>query len=374
MNKKALVAGHICLDITPAFHEQNTTRLSDILSPGKLINVGNADIHTGGAVANTGLAMKILGADVHLVSRIGNDEFGNIISSIVGKYDVSMSLNKCESDTTSYSVVLAVPENDRIFLHNPGANDTFCFEDIPMGEVKGASLFHFGYPSLMKKMYEDSGRELVKIFKTVKETGCATSLDLAAVDPNTNAGRADWTDILSKVLPYTDIFVPSIEEIMFMLDRDKFRRLNDLDPNTDFTEKINIQEDVIPIAEKCHRMGAKIILLKCGSPGMYYSTSDIDRMREVGKNLVLDLSAWSERSGFMRSYKPERIRSGTGAGDTSIAAFLTAILRGCDPETSVRYAACTGACCVSEFDALSGLKSFKKIDEMLLNGWEQTNE
>ncbi len=371
MNRKAVVAGHICLDITPTFYKQNTTGFSDIISPGKLINVGEADVHTGGAVANTGLAMKILGADVRLVAKTGNDEFGNIISSIISKYDVDASIKKCEGDATSYSVVLAVPGLDRAFLHNPGANDTFCFEDIPMEAIKESSLFHFGYPSLMKKMYEDSGNELVKILRSVKETGCATSLDMAALDPDTDAGRADWTDILSKALPFTDIFVPSIEEIMFMLDREKYEQINSLNTNLDFTDKIDIQNDVIPIADKCHKMGAKIVLLKCGSRGMYYSTADTDAIKLVGNKLGLELSAWSDISGFMSSYKPEKIRSGTGAGDTSIAAFLTAILDGFDPKTCVRYAVCTGACCVSEYDALSGLKSFDIIDEMLLNGWKQ---
>ena len=65
--KKVIVAGHICLDITPIFPEGRASRLEDVLSPGKLIQMGDFDIHTGGAVANTGLAMKLLGADVTLM-------------------------------------------------------------------------------------------------------------------------------------------------------------------------------------------------------------------------------------------------------------------------------------------------------------------
>ena len=35
-----------------------------------------ADIHTGGSVANTGTAMKLLGADVRLAGMVGDDDFG----------------------------------------------------------------------------------------------------------------------------------------------------------------------------------------------------------------------------------------------------------------------------------------------------------
>ena len=73
MGKKIIAAGHICLDITPVFTSEKVENISDILVPGKLIQMGQADVHTGGAVANTGLAMKILGADVTLMGKVGAD-------------------------------------------------------------------------------------------------------------------------------------------------------------------------------------------------------------------------------------------------------------------------------------------------------------
>ena len=82
MNKKVIVAGHICLDITPVFAGRAAERVEQILSPGKLIQVGNADVHTGGAVANTGLAMKILGNDVSLIGKIGRDQEGKELNKV----------------------------------------------------------------------------------------------------------------------------------------------------------------------------------------------------------------------------------------------------------------------------------------------------
>ena len=75
--KKIIAAGHVCLDITPVFQgNRRIDQPGDILAPGKLIQMGKADVHTGGSVANTGLAMKILGADVTLMGKIGKDNRG----------------------------------------------------------------------------------------------------------------------------------------------------------------------------------------------------------------------------------------------------------------------------------------------------------
>lgn len=215
--KKVIAAGHICLDITPVFRgNKKAEMLGDVLSPGKLIQMGNADVHTGGSVANTGLAMKILGADVALLGKIGKDEFGSMVSKMLKGYHTEEGMLSVSKESTSYSIVLAVPGIDRIVLHNPGANDTFCAEDVPESALKDCALFHFGYPPLMKRMYENEGEELRKILKKAKMAGAATSLDFALVNQDTKAGQADWEMILEKVLPYVDFFVPSAEELCFM--------------------------------------------------------------------------------------------------------------------------------------------------------------
>ena len=64
-----------------------------------------------------------------------------------------------EKANTSYSVVLAIPGMDRIFLHDPGANDEFVSEDVKEELLEGIALFHFGYPPIMKKMYEEEGAD-----------------------------------------------------------------------------------------------------------------------------------------------------------------------------------------------------------------------
>lgn len=371
MKKKVVVAGHICLDITPVFPEKKVDQLSDILSPGKLIQMGAADVHTGGCVANTGLAMKLLGADVTLMCKLGKDAFGQMVMNILMDHHVTCSVIRAEKESTSYSVVLAVPGIDRIFLHNPGANNTFTAKEISKKVLEETALFHFGYPTLMQSMYENDGEELLNVLKCARESGCATSLDMAAVDPNSEAGAADWEKILEKTLPYVDFFVPSIEELCYMLDKERFAEWQKRAAGRDITEVLDIEKDVKPLARQCMDFGVKVLLIKCGAPGMYYCTADKLALRQISSRVELNVDDWADREGFEKSYVPEKILSGTGAGDTSIAAFLTAMLDGYPFKRVLQLAAGTGASCVAAYDALSGLKSFEELEEKIDAGWEK---
>ena len=371
MKKKVIAAGHICLDITPVFPEGKMERVDQILSPGKLIEMGNADVHTGGSVANTGLAMKILGNDVSLMGKTGNDAFGQMIRNILDEYKAGEGLIVDEKSSTSYSVVLAIPGIDRIFLHHPGANATFTVADIDFNKIREATLFHFGYPTLMQAMYADGGETLAELMRKVQEAGAATSLDLAAVDASSPAGRADWAGILGKTLPYVDFFVPSIEELCFMLDREKFNELQRRAEGGDITDILDVEDDVKPLAEKCMVLGCKVLLLKCGAKGMYLHTSSEDVLAKISSRVELDAKVWADQAIFERSYVPEKILSGTGAGDTSIAAFLTAILQGEGPSMCLHLAAAEGASCVASYDALSGIKTLDILKEKIEKGWEK---
>ena len=322
---RVIAAGHICLDITPVFPGgRDYGEVAELLRPGKLIHMDAAQVHTGGSVANTGLAFKKLGEDVVLLGKIGDDELGALMARMTAAYGAG-GLIVDKDCTTSYSVVLAIPGLDRIFLHDPGANDSFCSADIPEAALDGAELFHFGYPPLMRKMYENGGAELERLFRRVKARGIMTSLDMAAVDPSSEEGRADWRAILRRVLPYVDYFVPSLEEIRFMLK----------------------ERDAAPesLAGELMDMGAGTVLIKCGTDGLYFK-SPADE-------------------GAQPCFPAACLRSATGAGDTCIAAFLTGILRGKSVRHSAALAAAEGACCVTAYDALSGLKSFEELEEMI---------
>ncbi|HKJ68310.1 MAG TPA: carbohydrate kinase family protein, partial [bacterium] len=222
-----IVAGHICLDLIPGFRE-SADALDSLFIPGKLTEVGPVVISTGGAVSNTGIAIHRLGIPTTLAGKIGDDLFGetvlNVLRANAGTLAEGMVIE--EGASTSYTLVLNPPGVDRIFLHNPGTNDTFVAADVDTEVCRQVKIFHFGYPSLMRKMYENAGVEFIELMRTVKATGVTTSIDMSYPDPETDAGRADWPRIFQEALPFVDIFLPSLDETMFLLQHPRYENLD----------------------------------------------------------------------------------------------------------------------------------------------------
>ncbi len=369
--KKAVVAGHVCVDITPEIPGMPVSSLHEIMAPGKLITAGNITISTGGTVANTGAAMKILGTNVALMGKVGRDDFGDIVCRVLREYGCEDAMIRSEQAATSYSIILAIPGIDRMIFHNPGANDVFRPEDLDMDKIAEAALFHFGYPPIMKSMYENDGAELVRMFRGISDMGVLTSLDMAMVQEETEAGCADWERIIRDVLPYTDFFLPSVEELLMMLDREKYHRILERSGGRDITEVLSLEEDVKPLAERCIAMGAGCVLIKCGAPGLFYKTAGETFAEMLTQRLGHDCGDWAGAEGFEKSYVPGKLRSGVGAGDTTIAAFLSAMLAGYPLRRCLQLATATGASCVETYDVLSGLKCFAELEQRIDKGWEK---
>lgn len=365
---QVVVAGHICLDLTPAFSHTGKVEIKDLFVPGKLINMGKVSVSTGGLVPNAGLALGVLGINAKLMGKIGDDYFGDGIVRILKQRNAHTGLIVVKGEETSYSVVVAPPGLDRIFLHNPGANDTFCADDIDYDVVKDAKLFHFGYPTLMKKMFENDGEEMIKIFKRVKELGVTTSLDMAVPDPASESGRANWDKILKELLPYVDIFVPSVEEIMFMIMREEYNRLRETDRDRDYIDKLdlNLLQD---IGEKILSYGTKIVVVKCGIKGYYLRTQGKGKIAAMGRAVPGDLENWSDRELHEESFYVSNVVSATGAGDTSVAGFFAALLNRRTIEESIRIACAVGAQNVQVPDAISGIKTWGETVEMIQREW-----
>lgn len=369
--KKIIVAGHICVDIMPVFPDSGIRNLAELLVPGRLIEMSGIEIHGGGAVCNTGFALKALGADTVLMGKIGSDAIGDLTYSIAERYDAAEGLIRSGKADSSYTVAVSPPGIDRIFLHYPGTNDTFGPEDIDMDAVEEASIFHFGYPTLMRRMYGRGGEDYIRMLSDVRGRGAAVSVDLTLIDEKSEAAKADWYAIMEKALPLTDIFVPSAEEICYIIDRPRYREWQAR--GTDLAKTIDPGRDIAPLAEKLIEMGAKIVMIKCGEAGLYVAAADGDVLAGIGGGLKDKTAEWAGVRHFEKSFRPKRVLSGAGAGDTTIAAFLYAISLGFGPRRAAALAAGTGACCVEEYDSISGIPTMESLIQRIDSGWEKNS-
>ncbi|MCG8402994.1 MAG: PfkB family carbohydrate kinase, partial [Firmicutes bacterium] len=274
-------------------------------------------------------------------------------------------------EQTSYTVVIVPPGLDRIFLHNPGANNTFCAADINYELVSRAKIFHFGYPPLMKRIFENEGEELIKIFKRVKKLGVTTSLDMSLPDASSESGNVDWEKVLEKLLPFVDIFIPSVEETMFMISRGDFDYLNENANGQDILENLDINA-LQGLGEKLMSYGTRIAVIKCGIKGYYIQTQSKDVLQGMGRAKPADLDNWSGRELHEESFHVPDVVSATGSGDTSIAGFLASILNGKTIEESIRTACAVGGQNVQAVDAISGIKTWDETLGMI-PGWKKNS-
>jgi sugar/nucleoside kinase (ribokinase family) len=352
----AVVAGYVCIDMTPRFREAHDgAGFSDIFKPGALIETYGLEISLGGAVPNTGIAMKKFGMNVMLGGLVGTDPLGQMASVLLDGHGLSEGVHRCDLAGTAYSIVLCPPGTDRMFLENPGCNAAFSSEHVDYDMVAKGRLFHFGYPPLMKKIYADDGAELETIFRKAREAGAITSLDMTLPDPDSEAGHLDWNAILAKVLPHADIFVPSIEEVLYMMDRDRHRTIRAETEGGDFVDGVP-EEAFGEIAERILGIGVSMVLLKAGHKGLYLRTGD-------AASLGVDTSTWSDKEIRLPAYEadPKKTINACAAGDCAAAGFLTGMLTGEDAETSAKLSAMAGRDNLYGVDGVSGLRDWETM-------------
>lgn len=368
-NYDVMVAGHLCLDIIPLFKDTGKTDISQIMRPGKLVNIGQAAISIGGPVSNTGINMKTLGNKVCFCARSGDDEFGKLTIDMLRQSGNADGIHIANGVSSSYTIVVAPPGIDRIFLHNPGTNDVFDPSDLKPELIAQCRHFHFGYPPLMKNMYQNNGENLMQVFKIAKKADATTSCDMTLPDPASASGKAPWRTILEKILPYIDIFMPSVEETYYMLWPEKFLKMKEKYNNADLIDHLTANDYSI-IADEILAMGCKMTTLKSGYRGFYIKTDSKESFDNMGSAKPGNFDNWSGRELWAPAFVVDKFGSATGSGDSAIAGFLSAFLRGLTIEQALKYATCCGLQNVRVLDGNSGMKSWDETTKMLKNNMQ----
>jgi sugar/nucleoside kinase (ribokinase family) len=221
--------------------------------------------------------------------------------------------------------------------------------------VACSRLFHFGYPPLMARMFAEGGAELETMFRRVKGLGVMTSLDMTLPDPQGPAGAVDWRALLARVLPYVDVFTPSLEELLYMLAPDEWAaRVADAG-DRDLLEVIPAGRDE-ELAAEALGLGARIVFLKAGSRGAYLRTGEV-------AGLPLDAAAWTDYRLRVSALPLDatRFRNACGAGDAAVAGLLLALLRNEGPDAAARLAMRAGRDSLYGVDTTSGLVPWEQM-------------
>lgn len=191
---------------------------------------------------------------------------------------------------------------------------------------------------------------------------------MALPDSSTASGKADWKRILQKTLPNVDIFLPGIEEIIYMLHRDIYEKENLANKWPSFL--LNLRPDFLHnMSQEILDMGVKIVGFKLGERGFYLKTAEKTKIVLSTKDFPIDPGLWANRELWAPCFKVDVVGT-AGSGDATIAGFLTGLLRGMSIEEAAILAVAVGACSVEKADTISGIRSFEDTVKRIYSRWE----
>ncbi len=162
-------------------------------------------ITPAGPAGGTAVTLAKLGAEVRSAGAIGDDELGDVILDLLGRWGVDTSLLvRREGIQTSASVLPIRPDGSRPAFHVVGANATYSAADAPWQEIAQADHLHLGAPEFM------GGEEAAKILSFAREHGVVTSADILAPGDQASA-ILDW---ISPAFAHLDYLLPNAEQVL----------------------------------------------------------------------------------------------------------------------------------------------------------------
>lgn len=283
---------------------------------GKLENVNSITVHNGGNAMTASVNLRKLGVSSSLIGMVGEDMFGDFLVKRLKEEDVDVrGLSKNKSVQTSASVLMIDKTGERSFFHTVGTNAVFSEKDIDYSIIDECDAVFVTGTFLMNRF---DGEETMTFLKKCKEMGKTTFLDVC------HDAKGKWGELLDMSMPYIDYLMPSIDE----------------------AREIAKKEDLNEISSVFIEKGAKNIVIKLGSKGSY--------LRKEGE----------EKGKIFPPFYVENPVDTTGAGDSFCSGFLAAFARSESVEDCVEFGNLTGACCVMEKGATTGIKSYEETRRM----------
>ena len=291
-------------------------------SAGELTQIRRVQKAVGGCVPNVAIDLVRLDPTltVKAVGRIGKDEEGEFVKTVLSENGVDVSPLTVSDDKTSFTQVMSVSGGQRTFFTYAGACAEFGKADVDL-EALNVKMLHLGYFLLLEQIDKGEG---VEILKRACEMGIKTSIDLVSEN-------SDRYSLVLPCLPYTDNLI--INEL-------EAGQLTGIEPK---------RENLRAIAEKLMELGVR------------------ERVIIHMKDLGLCLS----KRGFtvFGAYDVPRswIKGTTGAGDAFCAGALLGIYQNRSDEEILDLASVSAIGALSAPDAISGMRTESELIELCKN-------
>ena len=280
---------------------------------GGTVFIDELTIAVSGAAGTATIAAAKMGLKTLAVGGVGEDIMGDWVLERLKYFGVDVStMQRKPGWRTSSSIVLTRANGSRPALHMRGATKDFFVDESMFAQVTDAKVFHLGGVGLTEAMDSKRGTtsQNARVMKAAQAAGALTTLDIFA-------GSQKDLPAVAEVLPYTDYFIPSIEEAQALTGM------------TDYGDTAKFFLD----------MGVRACVLTLGGDGAYYHDRDGSKFTIPAFDI--------------------NVKCTCGCGDAFNAGYAVGLVKNFDPETRVRFAQATSALNATGLGSQAGVVDFE---------------
>ena len=303
--KGIVVVGSLNLDLVVQVHK--------IPGVGETVLGGDFQTHPGGKGANQAAEVGLLNHPVHMIGRVGSDDFGKQLRQSLDSKGVDTTAVTTTAGPSGIAMIEVQASGDNCIVVAPGANALLTAADL------------------------DANFDLIRnasIVLTQLETPIPTLEHLAAIC------QREHVPLMLDPAPARP------------LSADLLARLTWITPNETEAQSLSgskhsldTEADIRALAESLLNMGPKNVIVKLGERGAYLALEDGTR-------------------AAVPAFKVQAIDT-TAAGDCFNGAFAVALSKGATPIAAARFAAAASAISVTRPGAQPSMPTLAEVDAFL---------
>tara|TARA_Y100001970_G_scaffold242577_1_gene307122 strand:- start:1107 stop:2021 length:915 start_codon:yes stop_codon:yes gene_type:complete len=285
-----------------------------IPTEGETILGNNFVIGPGGKGSNQAVAAAKAGVPTYFISKIGNDQFGEMATQIYDEAKVDYSNVIISKEYATGAAAIMVNEQTGANAINvfPGAAGAITNSDIDKAEdvIKNSKIF--------LTQLEAPIDTVMYAIKKAKELGVETILNPAPA-----------AEIDKSIFPYIDYFIPNETEASFYVN-----------------QPVETHEDASKAATILLDMGVKNVIITLGEKGAYFANANENFSSPIANlsNPVVDT---------------------TGAGDAFNAGFAAALTENQGIRDAIAFASATAGLSTTKIGTANSMPNREEIDKIL---------
>jgi ribokinase len=278
--------------------------------PGETVKGSSFFTTPGGKGGNQACALGRLGADVHMVGKVGDDSFGDDYLSYFEKEGISTEhIGRAERVSTGIAVIEVEPSGENHIVLVPGANDRV--DTAYVDEISE----NFDERSIVLLQLEVPYPTVLHSLKTAKRRGARTILDPAPAFP-----------LPAEIYQYVDFITPNSTEISLLTEGPS-----------------ETEEELREAAGHFLSLGTSTVVAKRGAEGASIFSKELEAQVEGFRVEAVDTTA---------------------AGDSFNAGLAFALGGGYELREAVRFANAVGALSTLKMGAQTAMPSLDEVEKL----------